>query len=206
MKPEIFTYFIRGIFGDAERRDWTDEAEWWWVKLTQFPADNYKYFSRVLANVFAGGRTRLIKRDISEWCEITSHVVVPVMHSHGSKLGLGALAMIDGYQFPEVVLIAAAVNRDCAKNGIIELLDRDTVGHFTLVNSVNDGMLKHGGRWYGRLVGFGDLGRCTPEEVYATIPAGYHNRVTVIMDNEAGHSDHVTGDRLVAILRRIAGQ
>ena len=191
-------YFIRGINGKHEGLDWTDEAQYIAFEQTTLAADTYKYWSRFLANLFAGGRERVIAQDIREWQELGR--VVPVMHSHGCELGIGAMRHVTK-SVDEFVMIAAAVSRDCRKNGLLDLLESGKIKHVTAYTSTGDGALKWGGNWLGRLVGFGDFGRCTQAEINATLPPELHGRITVHQDNTMGHNDWITGDSLVHIVR-----
>ena len=70
--------------------------------------------------------------------------------------------------------------------------------------STSDEALKLGGTWFGRkILRFGDFGKCTPDEILASVPEELHSCFTFIVENENLHNEWVQGDSLIEIILRI---
>jgi hypothetical protein len=127
--------------------------------------------------------------------------IIGVGHSDGAYLHTEATRIFQG-NIAELHLIAAACDADFDKNGLNDAVEAGKVKRICCYCSEHDTALLLAGSFFGKLLGWGDLGRRGPQNM--TPEAA---RVTsVIWRNDLDHCDWVNPQHLVETKNMILGK
>lgn len=154
----IFVPGILTVPGSAY--NWCGRAVTWTHLHTQHKAEKVEYFTGPLSRPFGQSRrAHKLQRTLLFYNSWDIHVVA---HSNGCDVVLDSLRSLhrDGGDFIRIKslhFISAACCRDFKKNGLN--LWRDKVGRTVIYIATKDRPLKVADTFFGRLFGYGTLGR-----------------------------------------------
>lgn len=190
MNRDVFI-FVNGILTrPGEAFAWTDRAVQWMNlhAADGVVSDKFEYYApALLRRLYQRGHADDLAETIAQYPGARLHLVG---HSNGCDL-IARAVRLTSTPIASVHLIAAALERDFAKNGLGERLARGQIGAAYCLCSRGDmvlGRLARATQLLGFLgLGYGDLGGRGPFAPEAGQLAAW--RVRTIWRNTLGHSD-----------------
>lgn len=192
--------------------NWPTDADGWTDRAVTMAHLHLGRHAEKIEN-FTGVMTRMLRQQRK--AELLAKVafkyldagwrVVMRGHSNGCDIirraAMGMAANTRAARIECAHLIAPAVDADFNRNGFNELLGNGTIKRLVICGSRNDGALK-AARITSPLLnllgnGYGTLGLGGPENVFPAVRA----RVFTHWNDEFGHSDWLTKDRLLETMR-----
>jgi pimeloyl-ACP methyl ester carboxylesterase len=192
-----YTYIVPGIYTElADARSWDYQAQAWLFNHGCGVAAGFHYFADVLGGLLSRDHfADMVASDLLQAQQSGLGPIDVAAHSNGCAIVLRALLKEPRVKVRNLHLIAAAVDANCALNGLNTLAESRQVGKGVLYVSPDDEALQ-----VGPLVGYGDLGRRGPVNLRPML-AGIVDRV----DRDCRHCDWVA-KFFEQTMQRIAGE